>query len=237
MADYNTKVYHKQGGDELVVASGGAITIESGASLTVAGVTVDENTLAVTGLTASADELNILDGVTATADELNKLDDSAAVLTKGTGFALATTYASGVFREGGIIVTRILLDIEGVNEGGGAGDIIGDNGQANAHIGQITAALNGTIIGGRMRCLEVPTGGTVDIDLYSATEGTGTEDAAVSGLTETQLLNSGNWTINLDQSLTTLPAADEYLYLVGQATGDTAYTAGKFLIELYGVPA
>lgn len=57
-ATYIPKVYHKQGGDELVVASGGALTIESGGTLTVAGVTVDETTLAMTGLTASAIELN-----------------------------------------------------------------------------------------------------------------------------------------------------------------------------------
>lgn len=57
-ATYQPKVYRKQGGDEMVVASGGAITVESGGSLTVAGVTVDETTLAMTGLTASAVELN-----------------------------------------------------------------------------------------------------------------------------------------------------------------------------------
>lgn len=36
MADdtYQTKVYDKQGGDEMVVASGGSITIESGGSIT-----------------------------------------------------------------------------------------------------------------------------------------------------------------------------------------------------------
>lgn len=55
---YQPKVYEKQGGDELVVASGGAITVESGGSLTVAGVTIDASTLALTGLTASAAELN-----------------------------------------------------------------------------------------------------------------------------------------------------------------------------------
>lgn len=55
---YNTKVYTKQGGDEMVVASGGAITVESGGSLTVAGVTVDSSTLALNGLTATAAELN-----------------------------------------------------------------------------------------------------------------------------------------------------------------------------------
>jgi hypothetical protein len=66
MSQENTKVRRLQGGDTLEVASGGtidvlsggAIVVESGASLTVAGVTVDETTLALNDLTASAAELN-----------------------------------------------------------------------------------------------------------------------------------------------------------------------------------
>lgn len=37
MTTVNTKVYFKQGGDELVVASGGSINIEPGGTITVAG--------------------------------------------------------------------------------------------------------------------------------------------------------------------------------------------------------
>ena len=54
----NTKVGIEQGGDVLFVKSGGQIRIDSGGELEVAGVTVDENTLALNGLTASATELN-----------------------------------------------------------------------------------------------------------------------------------------------------------------------------------
>lgn len=38
MADQNTKVYRRPGGDEMVVAAGGAITVEEGGSLTVKGL-------------------------------------------------------------------------------------------------------------------------------------------------------------------------------------------------------
>ena len=69
MADetYQPKTYRKDGGDELVVASGGKITVESGGSLKVDGVTVDKDTLAMTSLTATAAELNKSDGIAAAA--------------------------------------------------------------------------------------------------------------------------------------------------------------------------
>lgn len=49
-ATYGPKVYHKVGGDELVVASGGKITVETGGSIVGADT--------VTGLLATAAELN-----------------------------------------------------------------------------------------------------------------------------------------------------------------------------------
>lgn len=55
---YQTKVYRKQGGDTLVVASGGLIEVETGGTITVDGVTIDSSTTALNGLTASATELN-----------------------------------------------------------------------------------------------------------------------------------------------------------------------------------
>ena len=63
---YTTLIYTDKGGNRQVVASGGevkvlsggAVTVDSGGTLTVAGVTVDSSTLAMTGLTATAAELN-----------------------------------------------------------------------------------------------------------------------------------------------------------------------------------
>ena len=80
-----------------------------------------------------------------------------------------------------------------------------------------------------------------DIDLYSATVGTGQEGVAngVASLTETALVTSGAaWTSGRTLGFTAVPAANEFLYLVaGAAGGDSsAFTAGKFLIELFGTP-
>lgn len=162
----------------------------------------------------------------------NKLEVEA-----GSGIlGIAETYKAGVTRMGPIVYTAIMIDLTGLNSSAAA-DIIGDNGEANCHIGKITTARNGTLFAGRMSCLETPAGGEPDIDLYSATESTGAEDAAITGLTETALLDAGaDWTgLLAPKALTALPAANEYLYLVGSGTGtDATYTAGKFLIELWG---
>lgn len=158
-------------------------------------------------------------------------------ITTGTG----TVYKSGVQRDGEIIMTRIFIDLTGLNSKNTDLDIIGVDGTAlPCHIGQITATQNGTIIAGTMRCLEVPAGGDPNIALYSATEGTGVEDGLISALTETALFDpNADWTIDMSRSLTAVPAADQYLYLVqGDATGtDATYTAGKFLITLIGYAA
>lgn len=162
---------------------------------------------------------------------------AGAGITGGTG----TVYKSGCFDNGGVIVTRILIDLTGLNSIDTDGDIIGVDGTSEpCHIGQITAAECGTVFGGVMRCLEVPAGGDPNVALYAATEGTGVENGAIGDLTETAIFDpNADWTIDMDRSITAVPAADSYLYLVqGDATGtDGTYTAGKFLIELYGYDA
>jgi len=156
----------------------------------------------------------------------------------GTGIVgSAQTYETQVEKIGDLIRTTILIDLTGLNSGGAAGDIIGLAATANCHIGQYNAALSGTLVAGSVLCLETPAGGATDIDLYSATEATGTEDTAITGLTETQLSNGGAHVGGDRDVLTTLPADGEYLYLVSQAIADATYTAGKLLIELWGKPA
>lgn len=155
----------------------------------------------------------------------------------GIGITGAAAYFnSSVTRFGNLIKTEILIDLTGLNSGGAADDIIGDDGTGVAHLGQITAAVNGTIIAGRLKCLETPATGDDDIDIYSATEATGVEDSAITDLTETQLCNSGDLTSSSEVALTP-PAANQYLYLVGGTGGSATYTAGILLLEFWGTPA
>jgi hypothetical protein len=158
-------------------------------------------------------------------------------MTEGTGISDAANEICEhcVTRFGGLYKTEIVIDLTSLNSSA-AGDIIGKNTTANCHLGQITAAKNGTIFAGRVTCLETPATGEPDIDLYSATESGGTEDDPVSGLNETALMEAAaDWTAGTVKVLTAYPAANEYLYLVGSGGGtDATYTAGIFLIELWG---
>lgn len=206
---YQPKVYKKHGGNEQVVASGGVVTVQSGGSIVLeAGATLDR------------------DAATNGAP--------GAGISGGTGTLLKT----GVERVGDIIHTVILVDLTGLDASATDLDIIGVAGEP-AYLGQITAARNGTILAGKVTCLEVPAGAADDVDLYSAAEATGEFDAGIGTLTETALVTSGAaWTSGAAKGMTTVPAADEYLYLTaGEGSANGTYTAGKFLIELWGYEA
>lgn len=174
--------------------------------------------------------------VTASATELNKLTDTTSVMTKGAGVSAAETYASGVILNGTLKITRIVVDLTGLVGSATDLDIIGNTGgAASSNFGQVTAALNGTIQGGMVTCLEVPAGGSTDIDFYSATVGTGAQDVDVTTLTETVLVTSGGaWTSGASKGMTTVPPANDYLYICNGAASGGTFTAGKFLIQLFG---
>ena len=166
-------------------------------------------------------------------------DANTMPVEAGTGITTGseTIYRSSVMQSGGIITTQILIDLTGLRSTG-SGDIIGVNGTSLVcHIGQITAARNGTILTGSMECFEAPAGGDPDINVHSATEGTGVEDGAIGDLTETLLVNAGDATLGSKVYFTAVPAADEFLYLTTGDATDADYTAGKLLIELKGYDA
>lgn len=175
---------------------------------------------------------NILDEHDLLTDVLNT--EAGAGITGGTG----TVYRSSVSKTGGIIKTSILIDLTGLASSATDLDIIGV-GASPAHLGQITSAQNGTILSGRMTCLEVPATGADDVDLYAATEATGVYDGGIATLTGTALVTSGGaWTLGQTKGFSAIPAAGQYLYLTaGEAAAAGTYTAGKFLIELEGYVA
>lgn len=177
---------------------------------------------------------------TATAAEISAACDLSAqeAMAPGSGFAgTGTIYESSVIKEGSLIKTSIIIDLTGAKSSTTDLDIIGNHASNPSHIGQFTAAVNGTYMGGKLTCLEAPTGGVTDIDLYAATEGTGVFDGAVGDLVETALVTSGGaWTLGTSKPLLVDIAANKYLYLTGGAGGTAAtYTAGRFLLEIWGV--
>ena len=174
-----------------------------------------------------------------TSAGFTSLDANTLSVEAGTGITTGsgTIYRTAVQRVGGIITTKILIDLTGLRSTG-SGDIIGVNGTALVcHIGQITAAQNGTILTGSMECFEAPAGGDPDINIHSATEGTGVEDGAIGDLTETILVNAGDATLGSKVFFAAVPAADQFLYLTTGAATDADYTAGKLFIELMGYAA
>jgi hypothetical protein len=169
--------------------------------------------------------------LTACRVPLARAANAAGVGITGT----ADSYVTSVEKTGSIITTTILIEVDGLNSGGTINDIVGADGAGVAHLGQITAAVNGTIFAGKIECLEAPTGGNSDIDLWYADEATGVEDTLITALTnDTQCINHGAWSAGDMDVLTAFPAANKYLYLATGAATDATYTAGILLITLYG---
>ncbi len=172
------------------------------------------------------------------ADNIQEVLAGTTQMSKGAGVSSMESYAVSITRNGGLIHTRIVVDLTGLATSTTDLDIIGNPaGATSAHLGQVTVAQNGTLIGGQMTCLELPTTGADDIDLYSATVSTGAQDGAVQSLTESTLITAGGaWANGDTKGLILLPPANDYLYLVNGEGGTVGtYASGKFLIELFGV--
>jgi len=202
-------------------------------------ISKNATTGAITDNTTIDSSGNISGGGTLSVTGRSTLTGNTIATTAGTGITTGTgtVYAASVIKTGGIFHTKILIDLTGLASSG-SGDIIGKAATANSHIGQITAAVNGTVLGGKLTCLEAPAGGDPDINLWYADEATGAEDAAITSLTnQVQMCDSGDLALNSVISIPTPPAADKYIYMVTGAATDADYTAGKILIEFFGYTA
>ena len=72
---YQPKTYRTDGGDTIVIASGGKLNVESGGTVEVDGQDISTELKALSNLDA---ELALLDGMTASAAEVNLIDGSIA---------------------------------------------------------------------------------------------------------------------------------------------------------------
>ena len=190
-------------------------------------------------ITKNATTGAITDNYVVDSNGRSTLTGNTIATTAGTGITTGTgtVYAASVIKTGGIFHTSILIDLTGLASSG-SGDIIGKAGTANSHIGQITATINGTVLGGKLTCLEAPAGGDPDINLWYADEATGAEDAAITSISnQVQMCDSGDLALNSVISIPTPPAADKYIYMVTGAATNADYTAGKLLIEFFGYSA
>ena len=177
--------------------------------------------------------------ITVTSGDKMATEATASAGIEGTAAVYVTQVnrlKSDVDTNVNIVKTTIMIDLTGLKDGDTAGDIIGKDGSGVAFIGKVTTANQGTVFGVTMTCVETPAGGSTDIDLFSATEGTGVNDTAIGDLTETQIINAGAASTGTVVAGSDI-VADQFLYLVSQGTGDATYTAGRFLIEITGFDA
>ena len=179
--------------------------------------------------------LNLNDGGTVTGT--TKLKGNTG-LTAGDGFDDATLYKSWISNEGLVTTTNILIDLTGIRSTA-ADNIIGNDGEDNAHIGQYTIAKMGTLFAVHISCIEAPAGGDPDINLAFANEGTLAENSALSaGGADGTLLNNGDLAAEKEYwAVTGFPANNQYFYLVAGDDTDADYTAGVIHIRLYGATA
>ena len=203
-----------------------SISVGTSGATTIA--TVDGGA-AVAHLTIEAD--GNIEMTTVAAGTMSLTTNTATA--PGGGFDLNSPISSYVSEVNGEIVTTILIDL-GVGDihSQGSNKIIGEDGVSDAYVTRITDAINGVVYKGEISCIEVPVQGDPDINVKVKST---SEPAGTTG-TDHELLNAGTWTLGAT-GVFTFPSGgitDDYLYLVQGGSVDNVYTAGKFIIKLYG---
>ena len=169
-----------------------------------------------------------------------------AAAAVGGGFDGAETVTVSIGEVNQETITTIQIDLgtggaTDIVSSGTAGDVIGENDTAAAFITKYDSTKNGVLYKAELICLETPAGGDTDINLVLNASSLA-EDAA----SETEghvIIDGGAQTIGMrtESTASVITAAagahNDYIYLAHGGTTAGTYTAGKFLIRLYGALA
>ena len=146
----------------------------------------------------------------------------------------------------GEVLTTIFIDLgaDAATNSGTAGKVIGKaNPTADSYVTKITETKNGVVYGAELICVEAcaGTGGfTTDIDVIATTDGLETGETASGDnlLVATNAIAKGDRVRSDDDQDGFGGMNDHYIYLVeGNSSGSAGtYTAGKFILRLYGAP-
>lgn len=166
-----------------------------------------------------------------TSDVLQATEHGAGLIGTSS-FGAPKTYRR---TENGIIITTVKFDLTGLASKGTTEDAIGLAAGGIAILGRNVVATNGVIFRATLACIETPAGTTVAMDIDIATNATGTieYDGAVS---TAKLINGASLVIG-KTLVNEVPAMTDthYLYIVeGTGTAGGTYTAGMFILTMYG---
>ena len=184
---------------------------------------------------------------------LYALSKAGEALTSTAGAAMEGNIGSQTrLRDGEIIATDITIDLASsagaahsfsvasanVNIGTTA---IGVSSSSGVHGNAQVMLINGTasaadsigvLTGGELMCVETPAGGGAHIGLWYGTNATASGDDMLGG---TVLAAVGPRVVGSSEALDPdIDLDNKYLYLVHSGSGAANYTAGKFVIRLYG---
>tara|TARA_A100001515_G_scaffold66421_1_gene52644 strand:+ start:1820 stop:3583 length:1764 start_codon:yes stop_codon:yes gene_type:complete len=163
----------------------------------------------------------------------------------GTGWNTSGMVSSKVANINGEIVTTILVDIQGTRGYDGTnadGRVIGRDGQSNAYLTRVQQAINGYVYRIEFSCIEEPNASSnpqknIVLSADDTARAQGVDGSSYDHLVD---LNN-NWARGTSKSSADGATFgngldDDYLYLTnGSSAGDdNDYTAGKFVIKLYG---
>jgi hypothetical protein len=206
-----SKAWTSDGALDTVMPTGGLLTVQSGGAVTMS--------------TGSTFTNNAVEVRTAVAAE----HGAGAVGTSSFGAPQTRRWTNA-----GVITTQIKFDVTGLASVATANDVIGLAAGGAAYIGRNVEATNGVIFKAEISCLETPLTGDNDINVVANASAVLAYDGAAGTTYVAGNLGDllkGQTVQNLLPALT----EGDYFYLTA-GTGDTAatYTAGMYVLTLYG---